>query len=227
VAERLGVRLIPGVEITCEAAGTEVHLLGLGIDLANSELRALCETMQARRHERFAKMHLQLEAAGVRFELPRMPEGMSLARPAMARLLVERGFAPDMEEAFARFLRKGCPGFVPHRRESVQRAIEAVHAAGGVAVLAHPGIYRNSEECIEDAAGSGVDGIECWHPDHDEARTRKLEQLARRRGWLLSGGADYHGPGHARSHWFGKKLCPPNEAHRIVAAATRSSRHEL
>ncbi|MCC6572505.1 MAG: PHP domain-containing protein [Planctomycetes bacterium] len=217
-ARELGLNLVPGVEITCEAATTEVHLLGLGIDVANAQLQILCVEMQKRRITRFQRMHQLLGQHGLHFPLPEIPPGTSPSRPLMARALVNAGHARDLDDAFNKYLKRGRPGYVPHTRESVKTAIEAVHAAGGIAVLAHPGIYGNAEATIDEAVRGGVDGIECVHPDHDHAKEVKYTERARRHGLLISGGADFHGPDHQRSHWFGKKFCPPNEAVRLELA---------
>jgi hypothetical protein len=227
-ASQAGIAFIPGIEITCEAAGTEVHMLGLGVDSANDGLQALSLEMQRRRTARFAEMHARLVAHGLKFELPQIPAGVSPSRPALARAIAAAGFAADEEEAFARYLRKGRPGFLPNRREPVRTAIEAVHGAGGVAILAHPGLYPNSEACIDEAITGGADGIECVHPDHDDAKIEKYTRRARRQGLLISGGADFHGVAHARAHYFGKRFCPPDEFIKLqMAMAGRSSRTSL
>lgn len=221
-AARTGLNLVPGVEITCEAATTEVHLLGLGVDRADGRLQALCAEMQQRRVARFARMYQLLAQLGLRFELPPTPPGMAPSRPLMARALVAAGHARDLDDAFNRYLKRGRPGFVPHRREPIKAAIDAVHAAGGLAVLAHPGIYGNAEAVLDVAIRDGIDGIECVHPDHDTTREARFTERARRQGLLISGGADFHGTDHARGHWFGKKFCPPSEALRLeLALASR------
>ena len=227
-AAEFGVGFIPGVEITCEAAGTEVHLLGLGIDAANDGLQRLCVEMQKRRLTRYHDMHGLLVAHGLKFELPPIPAGVSPSRPALARAMVAAGFAADEEEAFARYLRKGRPGFLPNRREPIKSAVDAIHGAGGIAMLAHPGLYPNSDACIDEAIAAGADGLECVHPDHDETRTQRYTTRARKLGLLISGGADFHGFGHPRSHFFGKKFCPPDEFIRLqMAMAGKSQRTSL
>lgn len=227
-ASELGVGFIAGVEITCEAAGGEVHLLGLGVDSASERLQALCREMQMRRLDRFREMHARLQAVGLVFDLPPTPPGTAPSRPVMARALVAAGHAASEDEAFARYLRKGRPGYVPHRRESVGVAIQAVQEAGGVAMLAHPGLYPDGDAAIEDARRQGLDGIECLHPDHEEIHVQRYLKIARKHGLLISGGADYHGPGHARSHCFGKRFCPADEFIRLqMAMAGRSSRTSL
>jgi len=227
-ASEFGIEFIPGVEITCEAAGTEVHLLGLGIDASNAALQELCVEMQRRRIRRFADMHALLVAHGLKLDLPQIPAGVSPSRPALARAIVAAGHATSEDEAFARYLRKGRPGFLPNRREPIKSAVEAIHGAGGIAILAHPGLYPNDGACIDEAIASGADGLECVHPDHDEIHVQRYTARARKLGLLISGGADFHGFGHARSHFFGKKFCPPDEFIRLQMAMTgRSERISL
>lgn len=227
-AAEFGVGFIPGVEITCEAAGTEVHLLGLGVDSHNAGLQRLCLEMQQRRIKRFADMHSLLTAHGLKFDLPAIPAGVSPSRPALARAIVAAGFAANEEEAFARYLRKGRPGFLPNRREPIKAAVGAIHGAGGVAILAHPGLYPNDGACIDEAIAAGADGIECIHPDHNDTQVERYTARARKLGLLISGGADFHGFGHARSHFFGRKFCPPDEFIRLqMAMQGRSDRTTL
>ncbi|CAG0960348.1 5'-3' exoribonuclease [Planctomycetaceae bacterium] len=227
-AAEFGIDFIPGVEITCEAAGTEVHLLGLGVNSANAGLQELCLEMQRRRSKRFADMHALLLAHGLRFELPLIPAGVSPSRPALARAIVAAGHAASEDEAFARYLRKGRPGFLPNRREPIKSAVDAIHGAGGIAILAHPGLYPNDSACIDEAIAAGADGLECVHPDHDEVHVQRYTTRARKLGLLISGGADFHGFGHPRSHFFGKKFCPSDEFIRLqMAMSGRSERKSL
>ena len=222
-ARETGLDFVPGVEITCEVAGTEVHLLGLGIDRNNPTLRDLCIDVQERRRKRFFAMVDKLRAHGVPLSSEGVDEGVSLARPYLARMLVQQGKVDTYQEAFQRYLKKGCPGYVEHSRIPIKRAIEAIQAAGGVAVLAHPGLYRNGDECVFEAARQGLDGIECYHSDHNHDTVGHYVSLARKLGLLISGGADFHGPDHARSKFFGVRGCPPAEFERMLEALAARS----
>ena len=215
-ARGTGLDFIPGVEITCEVAGTEVHLLGLGIDRNNPTLRDLCIDVQERRRKRFFAMVDKLRAHGVPLSSEDVDESVSLARPYLARMLVQQGKVGSYQEAFQRYLKKGCPGYVEHSRIPIKRAIDAIQAAGGVAILAHPGLYRNGDECVFEAARQGLDGIECYHSDHNHDTAGHYVSLARKLGLLISGGADFHGPDHARSKFFGVRGCPPAEFERML-----------
>lgn len=217
-AQEHGLEFVAGVEITCECAGTEVHLLGLGIDRLNPKLQRICTDVQERRRERFFEMVARLRAHGVPLSTEGVEDGVSLARPYLARLLVQQGKVAGYQEAFERYLRRGRPGFVDHSRIRIEGAIEAIQAAGGVAVIAHPGLYRNGDEVVFEARKLGLDGIECHHSDHNHDVSQHYVSLARKLELLVSGGADFHGPEHARSKFFGKRGCPNDDFERMKDA---------
>ena len=222
-ARDLGLDFVPGVEITCEVASTEVHLLGLGIDRRNPDLLAVCADVQMRRRKRFFEMIEKLRAHGVPLSSDDVEDGVSLARPYLARMMVQQGKVASYQEAFQRYLKKGRPGYAEHSRIPIKRAIEAIQAAGGVAVMAHPGLYKNGDECVFEAARQGLDGIECYHSDHNHDTAGHYVSLARKLNLLVSGGADFHGPDHARSKFFGQRGCPPAEFDRMVEAIAARS----
>lgn len=215
--ERLGLHVVAGVEITCELLGQEVHLLGLGIDTGSPELQALCRDILERRRGRFEEMHRRLFHAGVSFQLPEIPENASTGRPQMARALVEAGHAPSEQEAFVRYLRPGRAGYVEHSRRLLGDAVEAIHAAGGLAVLAHPGLYKRGDRLIFEARQLGVDGVECVHSEHSRDQTEHFSGLARKLEMHITGGADFHGMHHRRAVCFGNRFCPPEELERLAS----------
>jgi predicted metal-dependent phosphoesterase TrpH len=217
-AQEHGIGFVPGVEITCECAGTEVHLLGLGIDRLNPKLQRICTDVQQRRRKRFFEMVERLRAHGVPLSTEGVEDGVSLARPYLARLLVQQGKVAGYQEAFERYLRRGRPGFVDHSRIRIEGAIEAIQDAGGVAVIAHPGLYRNGDEVVFEARKLGLDGIECHHSDHNHDVSQHYVSLARKLELLVSGGADFHGPEHARSKFFGRRGCPADDFERMKEA---------
>ncbi|MBK9975455.1 MAG: PHP domain-containing protein [Planctomycetes bacterium] len=221
-AHAQGISMIAGVEFTVDAIGIEIHMLGLGIDPANVQLQRLCTEIRSRRRTRFFEMIARLRAAGLPIRDPDLPNEMALARPLLARILIEQGFVQSHSEAFERYLRKGCPGYVEHNRLGMKHAIDAIHTAGGLAFVAHPGLYQRGDEIVFEARRLGMDGIEVYHSDHKHDVQEHYLSLARKLDLLVSGGADFHGPEHPRSVNFGKRGCPPAEFERIQAALSRS-----
>jgi hypothetical protein len=113
-------------------------------------------------------------------------------RPHVARALVAAGLCRSLDEAFERFLKKNRPAWVPKFKMSGEQALELIHQAGGVAILAHPGLNR-TDEVIPGMVEAGMDGIECFHTKHSTATTERYLELADRFHLLVTGGSDCHG----------------------------------
>lgn len=207
-ADRTGLELVPGVEFTVDCIGIEIHVLGLGVNRANVPLQRLCDEIRSRRRARFFEMIARLRAAGIPLKDPEIPNEVSLARPLLARMLIQQGHVKSQAEAFERYLRKGCPGYIEHNRMKAAQAIEAIKGAGGLSFVAHPGLYQRGDEIVFDLRQNGLDGIECIHSDHKHDVQEHYRALANKLGLLVSGGADFHGPDHPRSVNFGKRTLP-------------------
>jgi predicted metal-dependent phosphoesterase TrpH len=193
-AARLGVRLVPGVELSAVDASGETHLLGLHLSDLDALDGRLAELRDMRR-TRAERIVQRLNTLGVRVTLDDVlteAAGGAIGRPHVARALVRKGWAPDMRVAFDRYLAAGRPAFVPKDRLSLADAIGIVHSAGGLAVLAHPGASATPER-LKALAALGLDGVEVRHPSHDDAEIGRLLALADRLGLLPSGGSDWHG----------------------------------
>ena len=202
--ERLGVEVLAGIELSVNEAGGSraMHILGLGLDETHAGLRAQLTELRAGRIGRAARIVSHLQAAGVSItlaEVEAQAAGGALGRPHVARALVAAGAARDPEDAFARWLRRGRPAYEPNTELSARAAIELVHAAGGVAVLAHPPLSAGIDApggvaaFIERLLPFGLDGIEVWHPSHKSTVTRRLRRIAAAHGLLETGGSDFHG----------------------------------
>ena len=197
-AAHLHMAFIPGVELSC-GASKEIHILGYGIDPRCPSFVAFCARRRQEREERAAQMVEQLAQAGKPVPLSRVRElarGV-IARPHVARALVEAGHASSVSDAFDRFLTPGRCGYVPRREVCVAEAVEVIRRAGGVAVLAHPMELRLGDAAltslVEEWRGQGLAGIEVYHPSAANNRTPFLLSLARQLGMLVTGGSDYHG----------------------------------
>jgi len=189
------IEFIPASEITVDVQGNEMHLLSYCIDISNGRLLQELRQSQANRKNRVHEMVDRLNALGVPlktdtvFEIARCD---APGRPHIGRALVQEGHCSSVDDAFQRYLKMGRPAWVPKPKLSAAEAIELVHHAGGVAVMAHPGLNR-IDHCIPGLADAGLDGIECFHSRHSTNMSERYLQLADDHGLLVTGGSDCHG----------------------------------
>ncbi len=201
-ARELGIRLVPGMEISCGTDGVSVHLLSYLHDPDDAELRAEVDAARASRLHRAERM---VELLGRDVDLTwsdverHVAEGATVGRPHIADALVSRGVVRDREEAFAGLLASRGPYYVRHYAPDPVLAVRLVVAAGGVPVMAHPMARRRGrvvgDDVIEAMAQAGLAGLEVHHRDNDEAGRAHLLDLARRLDLLVTGSSDYHGAG--------------------------------
>ena len=197
-AKRLGMQLIAGVELSC-GAQKEIHVLGYGCDPEDAALRAFCERRVAQREARAEAMVERLCALGKPIEMRRVRELArgTIARPHIARALLEAGHVTSVSDAFDRFLKPGKPAYVPKEDVKVAEAVRLIAQAGGVAVLAHPMELKMGETQLESLIGEwkaqGLAGVEAYHPSAQGNHAAFLDRMARREGLLVTGGSDFHG----------------------------------
>jgi predicted metal-dependent phosphoesterase TrpH len=228
-ADEHGIALVPAVELsTVDELGEDFHVLGYGIDHTHAGLAELLATWRADRAARIERMAQRLCDAGLapdRDELDaRLAAGRPVGRPHLAAAAVsahrERLEPAGLAETSAfleAYLVPGCPAYCRRVRPTVPEAIDAIHAAGGVAVWAHPfwDLWRASEvrEALVRFTGAGMDGVEAFYATHDREQTMLLVRLAGELGILTTGSADFHGPGHrhfSRFRAFDLHGCEPN-----------------
>ncbi len=192
-----GLEIIPGIELTCCVRQNEVHLLGYFFndtwrDPAFARILEFARGIRAKRIvqivERLNQLDLNLTVADVQA----CARGASIGRPHVARALVARGLVRSVEEAFARFLRPGKPGYVERYRMTAAEGIRHIKSSGGVPVLAHPGLAVIRDVDIRDMRAQGLRGIEVWHPEHSSAQTAHYQRVAADVGLRLTGGSDAH-----------------------------------
>lgn len=220
----VGIEFLPGTELTAEQDGHEIHILGYCFDINNQQLLCEIAKFQSVRQNRIREMvarlnHLNvpLEAAAV-FELANC---RSPGRPHVARALVDAGLVGSLDEAFERFLKKNRPAWVPKFKMSVSRAIELIHQAGGVAVMAHPGLNR-SDHVIPIMVEEGLDGIECLHTKHSASTSEYYLEIADRFHLLVTGGSDCHGRSKG-APVMGSVRLPYEHVQRLKARAAQMS----
>jgi predicted metal-dependent phosphoesterase TrpH len=190
-----GIEFIPGTELTAEQDGHELHILGYLMDTQNLKFLTETQRFQSVRQNRIREMVSLLN----QLQVPLTAEAVfALAncrapgRPHVARALVQAGLCGSLDEAFERFLKKSRPAWVPKFKICAIDAIELIHQAGGVAVMAHPGLNR-ADEVIPGLAEAGLDGLECFHTKHSSATAAHYLQMAERLQLLVTGGSDCHG----------------------------------
>jgi predicted metal-dependent phosphoesterase TrpH len=190
----LGVRIVNGVELSAVEGESETHLLGLHLQDTGVLARGLAE-LREMRGRRAVTIVERLQALGVQITfddvLLQSGDG-AIGRPHVARALVADGWAADQRDAFDRYLGAGRPAYVAKEQLGMREAIAMVHAAGGLAVLAHPGA-AGTRERLESLAALGMDGVEVKHPSHSSSDTQRLRALAEQLGLIPSGGSDWHG----------------------------------
>jgi predicted metal-dependent phosphoesterase TrpH len=202
--EALGVEVWGGIELSVSErdGARQMHVLGLGIDVGDPALCARTAALRAAREERFAEIVRRLGGLGVRISLEDVRDGTapgSLGRRHAAAALVRAGACASLDEAFARWLRRGRPAYVPSPGVDAREAIDLVHGAGGVASLAHPirsvGVDRPGgfDAFVSELVPLGLDGLEVWHPSHGPGERKRIRRLVRRHGLLATGGSDFHG----------------------------------
>ncbi|MHB9146202.1 MAG: PHP domain-containing protein [Symbiobacteriia bacterium] len=209
-ARGTSLEVVPGVEINTNGLGREVHVLGYFYRSEDSALTALLARMRNERQNRARRMVEKLAQGGYHLSLQRVQELAgegAIGRPHVARALVEAGIAGSERDAFTRFLTPGCPGYVERYKLAPAEAVRTVLAAGGVPVLAHPGLVGR-DELIGELAAVGVVGLEVYHPDHDTAAEERYLGLAQRYHLLVTGGSDFHGPGHGHDSSLGQASVP-------------------
>lgn len=192
--ERLGLRVIAGVELSASEDGQETHLLGLHLTRVDELERHLGVFRDARRL-RAEQMVERLNSVGIPITMAGIEQqaaGGAIGRPHVARALVLGGWVADHRDAFDRYLAAGRPGYVGKQRLEIADAIRLVHDAGGLAILAHPG-SDSARPRLEHLAALGLDGLEVRHPSHTPEEVARLATAVEELGLVPSGGSDWHG----------------------------------
>jgi len=199
----LGVEVLAGIELSVSEndGARQMHILGYGIDPTHPGLEAETGRLRSERVERGRRIVEKLRACGLDLDYAEVEAHArgSVGRPHVARVLVDRGYCRNADDAFARYLRRGCAGFVASPGFSAKGAIELIHAAGGVASLAHPPLSAGIDapgglaSFVSRLVLLGLDALEVDHPSHSASQRRKLRRLVREHDLVATGGSDFHG----------------------------------
>lgn len=199
-ASGTGLELIPGIELSTEYKGKDIHILGLGIDPENAYFQDQLLRFQNARNLRNEKMIEKLREHGIDITLEQMracfPDSV-WTRAHFARYLFDHGYVKEMWDAFDLYLGDHAPCFIPREKVTPFQAVQLIHEGGGYAVLAHPLLYRLGEEplnlLVKALTGCGLDGIEAIYSTNRFSDEADMRQLARRYGLAITGGSDFHG----------------------------------
>jgi predicted metal-dependent phosphoesterase TrpH len=201
-AQRLGIELISGAEISADFEGRDdIHVLALFVDENNESFNARLAERQENRRTRGERMAQKLVEAGYALDLDAIREevgGGVWARPHIARALIRAGHASSNDDAFDRFLGREHPWYVASEKWPVLDVLRAVHDAGGVSSIAHAVWYEDAEGLIRRLAAEGLDAIEVFHPDHGLAEQHRFRSLADELGLAVTAGSDFHGTPEGR-----------------------------
>jgi 3',5'-nucleoside bisphosphate phosphatase len=223
---RLGVRVIPGVELSVRPPRGQLHLVAYLPTPDPPQLLDALGELQRAREIRAAAIADKLAALGVPIDMVTVHArvGSSVGRPHLADALVAAGHATDRADAFARYLGDDGPAYVPHDLYDPATALGLVADAGGVAALAHPGSLRLGMRGLESYAAHlrhlGLWGIEVYRAEHTPEQHDEFARIARRLGLIATGGSDYHGPDGGRSDLgdTGDPALPPGVADLVGRA---------
>lgn len=225
-ADGTGLEIVPGVEFSAEHDGSSVHVLGYWVDPDDGPLQAEMDRLRNERERRAEAIVERFRALDVPVTIARVRElagGAPIARPHIARAVVETGAVSSVQEVFDVYLADGGPAYVEKHAVDPVRAVELLVAAGGAVVCAHPGLYgaRTQDEpglpadVIAAMVAAGMVGLEADHPEHSPENRALYRDLARTHGLLVTAGSDFHG--EARDHRLGEVTTPAEVVEELRA----------
>lgn len=195
-ADRLGLQLVPGVELSTDIPGNEVHILGHFIDWESARFQEAAARFRDGRVGRGKEMVRKLRDLGVMIEWDRVQAiagEASVGRPHVALALREAGYVQTIEEAFDRYIGRNGPAYADRDKLLPEEAVDFIVSVGGLATMAHPNYIDNPEPIVESLRARGLFGIEVYYKDYAPDLVQKLKRLADRNGLLPMGGSDFHG----------------------------------
>jgi predicted metal-dependent phosphoesterase TrpH len=215
-----GLEVIPGIEINAAALdGADVHVVGLWIDPHDQALQDQLHILRKSRIERAKSILALLHRLGISLSVEdvlKYAHEDVVSRSHIASALLEKGVVATKAEAFERLIGESGPAYVPRYKIEPARAVQLILDAGGVPVLAHPGLLKNLD-VLPILVDAGLVGLEVIHPSHNEAQQEFYLSLAEKFHLLPSGGSDCHGPGGKDEVYLGRYTIPEAWLHQLAA----------
>ncbi len=225
-----GMRLVAGIEVSVTLNRREVHILGHFVEPAEPRLSSFANRLKIERERRMSVMVEKLQKLGFPITMQHVKDlagpGAHLARPHVARVMLEMNYVKSSKEAFDRFLGDGKPAAAPRLEVSIEEAVTLIHGAGGTATCAHPGVSKIQEFEIKQLKDAGLDGIEAIHSDHPPTMRERFLQWSKTYDLVPTAGSDFHGEIVAPNRHLGSVSMPPENfaALEARAAALRAGR---
>ena len=214
------IKIINGCEFSADYKNKSIHILGYRFDETNKELRDFIEYFKSKREERIDEIIRRCNNAGYFISkdelLKKFPKTQAYGRPHIGQLLIDGGYAKDINDVFKDILRKDSPCYVPKVKIEVPYIIDIIHKAGGLAVMAHPKLVTSDEYVVEMLAYD-FDGMEVYHTKHNDDDVKRYKALAKEHNLFITGGSDYHGiPGKAPDQ-FGDYLVSAEDVSEFIS----------
>lgn len=208
VADQANFPLLPGLELSTVFRGESIHILVYSFALQNEIIHDLILSQKKRRYERNRKILSKLKGLGIEIHEEELGLSEATGRPHIAAALIEKGVVGSMKEAFEKYLGEGKLAYDGGERMEVPQAIDLIHKAGAKAVIAHPHLIKK-RKILAALYDMPFDGIECYYAFFQKEREAPFLRVARKKGWIVTGGSDYHGLAKAHislgSSWVGKE----------------------
>lgn len=214
------IKIINGCEFSADYKDKSIHILGYHFDETNKELRDFITYFKSKREERIDEIIKRCNNVGYFISkdelLKKFPKTQAYGRPHIGQLLIDGGYAKDINDVFKGILRKDSPCYVPKVKIEVPYIIDIIHKAGGLAVMAHPKLVCSDEYVVEMLAYD-FDGMEVYHTKHNDDDVKRYKALAKEHNLFITGGSDYHGiPGKAPDN-FGDYLVSAEDVSEFIS----------
>ena len=219
--------IIPGIELSTDVPGSEIHVLGYFIRYNDPQFQETLVHFRQGRRRRAQGMVEKLAELGVEIEWQRVQElagDGAIGRPHIAQAMVEKGYIKYPQEAFANYIGRNGPAYVEREKLTAEDAVDFIQRQGGVAVLAHPAYIEEPEETVKLLKGTGLVGMEAYYAKYSPETIQELVDMAERHGLLPCGGSDYHALGTPGEPLPGDMGPPPEVAERLKELALERSR---
>ena len=214
------IKIINGCEFSADYKDKSIHILGYRFDETNKELRDFIKYFKSKREERIDEIIKRCNNVGYLISkddlLKKFPKTQAYGRPHIGQLLIDGGYAKDINDVFKGILRKDSPCYVPKVKIEVPYIIDIIHKAGGLAVMAHPKLVSSDDYVVEMLAYD-FDGMEVYHTKHNDDDVKRYKALATKHNLFITGGSDYHGiPGKEPDN-FGDYLVAGNDVSEFIS----------